>query len=175
MPNKPRPAFATFDGASAQAFLFDRARKRLTPLPGFPMSGAKKPTFEDNRPRTFSSVGSARSAIEPQSDPEKNLERAFVADVAKKLEALRAKKTFGTLIVSAGPRALGYWREDAPQPLRDATAKEIDRDYSNTHPTALLPIVEEAVRGVIASNALPAGDSKSSSRTRRGESAPPTV
>lgn len=142
---KPKTAFATFDGASAHAYVYDRAGKKLTALPGFPLSGDRKPNFRDQRPREFASVGTHRNTIEPQTDPEKNLERAFVADVAKQLEALRTQKMFASIIVSAAPRALGYWRDVAPAPLREATAKELTGDYSNTPQPELVEIVERAL------------------------------
>lgn len=140
-----KTAFATFDGANAQAFIFERGEKKLSPMPGFPMSGPKKPVFEDVRPRTFESVGSARSATEKKSDPEQLLERDFVIAVATKLEALRCDDAFGRLIVAAGPRALGYWRKAAPAKLAAATTRELAKDYAGMDANALLPLIEEAL------------------------------
>jgi protein required for attachment to host cells len=145
MPARQKTAFATFDGAEAHAYLYERAAKRLTALPGFPLSGDRKLQFRDQRPREFSSGGSQRNAIEPQTDPEKNMERAFVAEVAKQLEALRTQKAFGALVVSAAPRALGYWRDVAPSSLREATTKELNGDYSNTPQAELVAIIEKAL------------------------------
>jgi protein required for attachment to host cells len=145
MPAKPKTAFATFDGAKAHAYVYERAEKRLTALPGFPLSGDRKLRFRDQRPREFSSAGSQRNTIEPQTDPEKNMERAFVAEIAKQLETLRTQRAFGALVVSAAPRALGYWREVAPAPLREATAKELNGVYGNTPQAELVAIIEKAL------------------------------
>lgn len=144
---KSRTVFATFDGAAARAFFYDRANKRLSPLPGFPMEGDRKPEFDDKRPRSFQSAGTGRSAVEPQTDPEKLLERQFVSAVAARLEKLRASKSFDRLIVSAGPRALGYWRETAPKELAATVKTELAADHVRTGDTALVSVVEEAFFG----------------------------
>ena len=147
MLRKPKTAFATFDGAAARAYLYERAAKRLTLLPGFPMTGQKKPEFTDRPTRVVESLDGRRSGIEPQTDPEKELERRFVADVARKLDGLKAKKTFDRLIVAAGPRALGYWRETAPKELAASVKREVVSDYAHLDETALLPLVENAFWG----------------------------
>ncbi len=147
MPPKSKTVFATFDGAAARAFLYDRANKKLSPLPGFPMEGDRKPEFEDKRPRSFQSAGVGRSAIEPQTDPEKQLERRFVSDVAARLETLRAKKSFDRLIVSAAPRALGYWREAAPKELAAVVRTELAADHVRTDEASLVSVVEDAFFG----------------------------
>lgn len=147
MPFKPRIAFATFNGAAAQAFLYERSAKRLAPLAGFPMSGQKKPEFSYQPGRMFNSADNRRSAAEPPSDHEKLIERDFVRDVAERLENLRAKKNFDRLIVAAGPTALGFWRDVAPASLSAIVDKEIDSDYATMDQRSLLPLVEKAFRG----------------------------
>lgn len=147
MLSKPRTAFATFDGAQARAFLYERADQKLTLLPGFPMDGARKPEFSDKPGRVFQSFSDKRSAAEPASDPEKLLERQFVASVAAQLETLRSQKAFSRLIVAAGPRALGYWRAVAPKELAAAVTTELAADHVGTDEKTLLPIVEEAFFG----------------------------
>lgn len=144
MPNARKTAFATFDGAAASAYLYERAEKRLSPLTGFPMIGQKKPEFLDKLPRVQESAGESRSAIERRTDPEKEIEQRFVAKVAARLEALRAEGAFDSLIVAAPPRPLGYWREAAPKALAAAVKKELASDYAHLDEHALLPIVEKA-------------------------------
>ena len=147
MPTKHKFAFATFDGAAAQAFLVERADRRLTPLAGFPMAGEKKPEFSDQPGRAFSSADQRRSAAEPRSDHEKLIEREFVQKVAARLEELRSQKEFEKLIVAAGPRALGYWRDVAPAALSGVVAKELASDYATMDQNALMPHVERALEG----------------------------
>jgi hypothetical protein len=147
MPFKPTIAFATFNGAAAQAFIYERSSKRLAPLAGFPMSGPKKPEFSYPPGRMFNSADNRRSAAEPPSDHEKLIERDFVSDVAQRLDKLRARKAFDRLIVAAGPTALGFWRDVAPAPLSAVVDKELDSDYATMDQQALLPLVEKAFRG----------------------------
>jgi protein required for attachment to host cells len=147
MPTGRRLAFAAFDGASAQAFLYERAERRLAPLPGFPKAGAKKPQFSDSAPRSFQSEGAARSAIDPKTDPERELETRFVGDVADALEALRIQKAFSTLVVAAPPRALGAWRERAPGALRALVKVEIAKNYAGRDAKDLPALIEDAMLG----------------------------
>lgn len=147
MPFKPKTAFATFNGAAAQAFLYERGDKRLTPLSGFPMAGRKKPEFSYQPGRMFATADNRRSAAEPPSDHEKLIERDFVSDVAARLDKLRAEKAFDRLIVAAGPTALGFWRDVVSAPLSAVVDKELDSDYATMDPNALLPHVEKAFRG----------------------------
>lgn len=147
MPFKPRIAFATFNGAAAQAFVYERAEKKLTPLAGFPMSGPKKPEFSYPPGRMFNSVDNRRSSAEPPSDHEKLIERDFVAEVAGRLNKLREKKAFDRLIVAAGPTALGFWRDVAPAPLSAIVDRELASDYATMDANALVPHVEKAFLG----------------------------
>ena len=140
-------AFATFNGASAVAFIYERAAKRLTPLAGFPLEGDRKPAFDDDRGRVFKSFSARRSAAEPPTDPEKELERGFVDTVAKRLEGLRAAGAFDRLIVAATPRALGYWRDVATASLAAAVRREVAGDYVKSDEATLLKVVEEAFLG----------------------------
>lgn len=142
-----RTAFATFDGAEARAYLYHRGEQRLVTLPGFPMSGQKKPDFESDRGRLFNSVDDRRSAAEPPSDPEKLIEKDFVCEVARRLDGLRGKEAFDKLIVAAAPRALGYWRETAPKDLAASVTSELANDYAHFDEQSLLPIVEKAFWG----------------------------
>ena len=143
MPHR-KTAFATFDGAAARAFLYHRAEGRLEPLPGFPMEGPKKPDFQSQQGRVFNSADNRRSAAEPPSDPEKEIEQSFVAEVAARLDGLREKGAFDSLIVAAPPRPLGYWRVAAPKPLAEAVRSELAHDYAHLDAPALLPLVEKA-------------------------------
>lgn len=147
MPTGTKLAFVTFDGAEAQAFLYERAARRLSPLPGFPMSGPKKPQFDGPAPRTFQSVGAARSAIDPKTDREHALEGEFVAGVAESLEALRTKNVFNTLIVAAPPRPLGLWRERAADALRAVVRTEVAKNYAGRDASTLVAVVEDALLG----------------------------
>lgn len=147
MLSRNKTAFVTFDGARAEAFLYERAEGRLAALDGFPMTGPKKPDVERPPGRSFQSFSNARSATETRSDPEKLVERAFVAGVAEALATLRTRKAFDALVVAAAPRALGYWRETVSADLAAAVRKELAKDYAGQGEKALVAVVEEAMLG----------------------------
>lgn len=138
-------AFATFNGAGARAFLYERAAQKLTPLAGFPMEGDHKPEFRDGRGRMFKSFSVRRSAAEPPTDPEKELERQFVGTVASQLNALKDRGVFEQLIVAATPRALGFWRDIAPKALAALVRTELAADHVNSDDKTLLKTVEDAL------------------------------
>jgi protein required for attachment to host cells len=140
-----KTAFATFNGAVARAFLYDRAAKKLTPLAGFPMEGDRKPEFDDRAGRLFQSFSDRRSAAEPKTNPEKGLERQFVQAVASRLDELRETGAFNRLIVAATPRALGFWRESVPQALAAAVRTEVAADHVNSDDGTLLKTIENAI------------------------------
>ena len=78
--------------------------------------------------RTYNSVGSARSAVE-QTDWHDLAERAFLTQLAQRLEeALSSGKT-KSLIIVAPPRALGMIRPAYSQVLKGAVRAEVDKDF----------------------------------------------
>jgi protein required for attachment to host cells len=78
--------------------------------------------------RSFSSVGSARSAIE-QTDWHDLAEQRFLHDLAKRLDAAVASGETKSLIMIAPPRALGVLRQAYSHGVRAAVRAEIDKDY----------------------------------------------
>jgi protein required for attachment to host cells len=78
--------------------------------------------------RSINSVGGVRSAIE-QTDWHHEAERAFLAELANRLDAaINAGEAKG-LIMIAPPRALGMIRQAYTQHLRGALRAEIDKDF----------------------------------------------
>lgn len=143
MPLSKKTAILTFNGAEANAWLYDRPAKTLVALAGFPLSGERKPVFRDQRPRSQASVGARRAAIEPMNDPEKEMERQFVGEVAATIADHLSKGEFSRLIVAASPRALGYWREVAPRDVAAAVWKELPKDYVGFDKGTMVDAVEE--------------------------------
>ena len=137
-------ALVTFNGAGARAFIYDRTGPKLTALAGFPMAGDRKPELEDRPGRVFQSFSARRSATEPASDPEQQLEREFVTSVAGQLSRLADERAFDHLIVAATPRALGYWREVAAKSLTSAVRAELTADHVNSDDKTLLKFAEHA-------------------------------
>jgi protein required for attachment to host cells len=78
--------------------------------------------------RSFQSVGTARSAME-QTDWHDQTERAFLEDLAGRLDAAVTAGETKSLIVVAPPRALGMMRQAYSPNLRAAVRDELDKDY----------------------------------------------
>ena len=78
--------------------------------------------------RSVNSVGSRRSAME-QTDWHTQEEQRFLADLAKRLDAVVAKGETKSIVIVAPPRALGVIRQACTNGLRGAIRAEIDKDY----------------------------------------------
>ncbi len=78
--------------------------------------------------RAISSVGSARSAME-QTDWHDEAERAFLHDLAGRLDAALSAGDTKSLILVAPPRALGMLRQAYSPALRGAIREEVDKDF----------------------------------------------
>jgi protein required for attachment to host cells len=77
--------------------------------------------------RAFSSVGSTRAAMD-QTDWHDQSERAFLHQLAGRLDAALVAGEVKNLIMVAPPRALGVLRQAYSQHLRNAVRAEIDKD-----------------------------------------------
>jgi protein required for attachment to host cells len=90
-----------------------------------------RPTHElgtDAPGRAMSSVGGMRSAVE-QTDWHERAEKAFLEDLAKRLDAHIAAGQVKSIILCAPPRALGVLRQAYSPALREAVRVEIDKDF----------------------------------------------
>jgi protein required for attachment to host cells len=77
--------------------------------------------------RSFQSVGARRSAVS-QTDWHDEAERAFLKDLAHRLNSAVAAGQTGALTMIAPPRALGMIRPAYSPALRRAIVQEIDKD-----------------------------------------------
>jgi protein required for attachment to host cells len=82
----------------------------------------------DKPGRSINSVGQARSAVE-QTDWHDEAERAFLQDLAGRLDAALGAGSAKSLIVVAPPRALGMLRAAYSPALQKAVRTEIDKDF----------------------------------------------
>jgi len=128
------------DGATAKVFEHNGPGKGLQAVEGlmFEQTPLKAGEIMADRPgRSYSSVGSGRSAIESSSDPVAERERRFVENVAEELERKHQQNAFDRLIVAAAPTALGDLRPVFSKSLRDTIVAELPKDLTNL-PTAQL-------------------------------------
>jgi protein required for attachment to host cells len=116
--------------------------------PGKGLSAVKGLSFEqdalknqdivtDRQGRSFSSVGSGRSAYEPDKSPEDLREQQFVERVAEELDAHLRSGDFDRLVIAADPTSLGNIRGKLSKPVADAVVAELPKDLTNI-PTAKL-------------------------------------
>jgi len=77
--------------------------------------------------RAFSSVGAGRSAME-QTDWHEQSERAFLEDLAGRLDAAVTAGEASAVVLVAPPRALGVLRQNYSPRLRQALRAEVDKD-----------------------------------------------
>ncbi len=82
----------------------------------------------DQPGRSISSVGSARSALE-QTDWHALSERAFLVDLAGRLDAAVTAGQTKCVLIVAPPRALGILRQVYTPVLKNALRGEVDKDY----------------------------------------------
>ena len=78
--------------------------------------------------RSVSSIGTGRSAME-QTDWHDQEERAFLEDLAGRLDAAVTAGETQSLVMIAPPRALGVLRQAYSPNLRRAVREELDKDY----------------------------------------------
>lgn len=122
------------DGAQAKVFEHSGPGSGLTPVPDLLMEEEplKAQDIVTDRPgRSFSSVGSGRSAMEPSSDPVEVREANFVKSVAERLDRKYQQSAFSRLIIAAAPTALGTIRSAMSNGLKEAVVAEMPKDLTN--------------------------------------------
>lgn len=101
--------------------------------------------MSDKPGRSYSSVGSARSAMEYASDPVMDAKRAFVDEVVALLHQHLVKHDFTHLAIFAGPEMLGLLRDGLPPDLQHVVIAEISKNLLHETPQDLRRIVTDHV------------------------------
>lgn len=99
----------------------------------------------DKPGRSHSSVGHGRSAMEYSSDPVREEQQKFTADVASKIDSYEQEGAFDRLVVCAAPQTLGDLRLMLSTATRAKTTAEISKDYSNLPTDKLISSVRAAM------------------------------
>jgi len=123
------------DGARARILQNDGPGKGLHAVDGAVYHGDHAPTHEimsDRTPRTFSSSGARRSAIETHSDPHRELKKKFAHHLADVLASKLREQAYDRLVVVAAPSALGDLRAALPDEVRSKVAGEVAKDLTKT-------------------------------------------
>ena len=128
------------DGARARILQNDGPGTGLQALEGREWHGDHAATHElmsDRTGRAFSSVGPARSAIEPHSDPHRQLKRNFVHRLADTLSEGWRDRAYDRLILVAAPSALGDLRAALSPDVRAKVVAEIAKDLTKIPDAAM--------------------------------------
>ncbi|MCW0001679.1 host attachment protein [Pararhizobium sp. YC-54] len=99
----------------------------------------------DKPGRSHSSVGHGRSAMEYPSDPVREEQQRFTADVASRIDTYEQEGAFDRLVVCAAPQTLGDLRSMLSAATRAKTTVEISKDYSNLPTDKLISSVRAAM------------------------------
>lgn len=84
--------------------------------------------------RSFDSLGNARHAMEPPTDPKHELAIEFARSLAHHLDAARIKKDFERLVIVAAPAFLGLLREHLNTTCRKLVAFELNKNLTQHTP-----------------------------------------
>jgi protein required for attachment to host cells len=87
--------------------------------------------MSDKPGRSHSSTGAARSAMETSSDPVREEQQKFTAEIAHRIDHYAAEGAFDRLVVCAAPQTLGDLRSQLSDKTRTMTLAEIDKNFSN--------------------------------------------
>src|SRR5262252_1644572 len=118
------------DGAHARILQNAGPGKGLQALDGD--HAATHELMTDRTGRAFSSTGPARSAIEPHSDPHRQLKRNFVHRLADALGDGWRDRAYDRLVLVAAPSALGDLRAALSPEVRTAVVAEDPKDLTKT-------------------------------------------
>ena len=85
----------------------------------------------DRPGRSHSSNGSARSGMEPKTDPVAYRETQFVKSLADMLDRQQQNGAYDRLIIAAAPIALGDIRKAMSAGVKKTVVAELDKDLTN--------------------------------------------
>ena len=122
------------DGAKARILLYKPRHKGVQQLPDGEFHDPHLSTHDlvtDRQLRVHESVGAARHAVEPRTDPHKQREEQFLARLAAHLEQAGRRDEFEHLVVVAPATAMGELRKDFGPHLQKRLFAEIVHDYTH--------------------------------------------
>ncbi|MET4699094.1 protein required for attachment to host cells [Constrictibacter sp. MBR-5] len=121
------------DGQRARIVENGGPGKGLQPVTPEPLVNSDPPSrnLGTDRPgRVSESVGGARHAIEPRTDPHRDQKRRFAQELADRLDRAAGEGAYTRLILVAPPQMLGDLRDVLTERARALVAAEIDKDLT---------------------------------------------
>ena len=121
------------DGARARILESHGPASKLTAHSELVFKGDHSATHDlvsDREGRSYSSQGPGRSAIEPHSDPHRNLKSKFAHELATALAHGLDQNAYDRLVIVATPVTLGDLRSAISDHVRAKVVGEIDKDLT---------------------------------------------
>ena len=121
------------DGQRARLVENKGPGKGLQPVTAEPLLHPDPPSRDlgtDRPGRVAESVGGARHAVEPRTDPHRDEKRRFARELAERLDRAAAEGAYTRLILVAPPQMLGDLRDVLTSRTRALVAAEIDKDLT---------------------------------------------
>ena len=131
----PKTWILIADGARARILQYHGPGQHLTEVAGHTYDADHSATHDivtDNAGRSYSSVGPGRSAIEPHTDPHRDLKTQFAHRLNDVLQRELAAGAFDKLIVVATPVTLGDLRQHYSAHVKGAITGEVAKDLTKT-------------------------------------------
>jgi protein required for attachment to host cells len=101
--------------------------------------------MSDRPGRTHASTGTARSAIEPKTDPHQKREDEFTLALARHLDLLVRDTAYQDILIFAPPVFLGVLRKDLSSAVAKKIAGEVHKDLVKSPPEEIRKHVRQAL------------------------------
>lgn len=134
----------------ARLFELDERQHSLSEIENFSNPEGRAPAGsrgENRPPRTFDSMGSARHAIEPHTEPVLKYGERFARRISSVLEDGRTHHKFDRVMLVAPPRFLGHLRDCMPGNLKGCVVREVSKDMTRAKTEAIRKLATEPFQG----------------------------
>lgn len=121
------------DAGSARIYSASHSdgRPKYVPLFNFDNAGRHSRSRDlgtDAPGRSVESVGGARHAQEPRTDPQRHAKQVFAKSVAEYLDRNALAQEFESLVLIAAPQMLGDLRDALGREAKDKVVREVAKD-----------------------------------------------
>jgi len=140
--------FLLADGRRARVLIEERRGASLEAPDEWDMEISEDDLYDpqDRAPRSFSSVGAARSAMDKGRNLHDAEEAKFLKRLAERLGEAEKGRRFEHLVIAAPPRALGTLRELLPQSVQARIRAETPKDLLDEDAPKLRERLTELLR-----------------------------
>jgi protein required for attachment to host cells len=136
------------DGARARLLSAEGRRKALHVVEKLELQADHRSAHElghDRPTRVYEAHGSARHAVEPKSDPHRELKRDFAEQIAVVLDENLKSGNFDKLVVAAAPVTLGDLRKAMSAAVKDSVVAEVAMDLTKVPNSDVPQHIEDVI------------------------------